>query len=629
MLLSFHGIDDGRLLGGDETLSAEFWFGRGFAWLDGKSSALHLSLLVDVPRVVERTKRRDRESRFGVGYCDAYPFTASGLIAMFLAELDLRGAEDSVHNLEITLAAYHNGNHAESIAERLFVPLGFSVHISNRILRLNARKNVKQVFRELPTLLLTLDRRTRLFLSDEERAAICSPNATWIANHPAGRAIELALRGRPTPLRFLVPGLESRDRDSSGAQADAGVFRGRVIATRSGTKVEIDPGQAAHGNREFSKMNIDRKWLLYLPAPVSALQTANAEAELERPEDALAYFRDEGVETAVVEEKHMGSRGIVVLCKDQRTARERFGVDGETAGCVYTRNGRKFFKDEDTEAVFLDRIERVLSRANFWRRFSTDWVCLDGEVLPWAVKASDSSEESDLVEAGTAAMEKTLAALAEAGTGNGFDFWRERIEGERRALASYDQMFKHYRTEAVNLSALKFAPFHLLAVEGNTFFNRSHLWQMQTLNRLARSGEGFLIPTRYEVVETKSDGTWKQVRKWWEALSERHEEGLVVKPLPFVPEGRRGQAQPALKCRSREHLRLVYGPHYDSPEWREFLLSRAALQGRRNKHRRILKQFALSMEAVNRFVQRSSVEAVHECLIGVLAQEVPPGAALT
>jgi protein phosphatase len=191
-------------------------------------------------------------------------------------------------------------------------------------------------------------------------------------------------------------------------------------------------------------------------------------------------------------------------------------------------------------------------------------------------------------------------------------------------LGRYDSMFKRYRLEEANLAALKFAPFHLIAVEGQHFFDRSHLWHMQVLGRLARSGDGFLIPTRYETVDTKDAATWQKTIRWWEEITNDCSEGLVIKPLPFVPRGRRGLAQPALKCRTREHLRLVYGPRYDSTEARELLLSRDALLHRRNKHRRILRQFALSIEAVARFVQRKPAEAVHECILGLLAQEVAP-----
>jgi hypothetical protein len=264
----------------------------------------------------------------------------------------------------------------------------------------------------------------------------------------------------------------------------------------------------------------------------------------------------------------------------------------------------------------------VLERANFWKRFSTDWVCLDGEILPWSIKAAESSEESDLVEAGFSVLEEAIRTLG-SDTALKRD-WSNVLESELAALAGYDSMFKHYRTEVSNLAALKFAPFHLLAVEGRTFFDRTHLWHMHTLNRLAKSGNDFLSGTRFELVRTNDELKWAKAISWWEKLSGEYAEGLVIKPMPFVACGRRGIAQPALKFRSKEHLRLVYGPNYVSPGNLEDLKSREALLKRRNKHRRIIRQFALSMEAVERFTKRNSLDAVHECVLGVLAQEVAP-----
>lgn len=96
-------------------------------------------------------------------------------------------------------------------------------------------------------------------------------------------------------------------------------------------------------------------------------------------------------------------------------------------------------------------------------------------------------------------------------------------------------------------------------------------------------------------------------------------EGLVVKPLYCVPRGRRGLAQPAIKCRTEEHLRLVYGPEYDLIENRWDLASRDATKRRREKHRRVLKQAALSIEAVERFVRRDPPGEIENCVRALLS----------
>lgn len=617
------------LLGAEAERCEEFWFGRGLAWtVQGEqSAALHLSLAVDVPRLVARTKRRDRDNRFSVGYCDSYQYSAGGLMAVFLAGLALPVTGIGVRDLKIEIVGYPERPHSGAIAKRLFSPLGYDVTFDNGRLLLGARRSVEKALRELPLLLLALDRRTRLFLSQDELSEIGQRRGEWVPAHPASRALELSFAGRATPLRLLIPGgaapttADRTDGDDVIANV-AGLSE--PIVTGMFPSIKLAPSQATFAAKAFSKMNIDPRWLMYLPSAISSLQGKDRADEMEHPEDAVTYFRDEQVGKVIVEEKHMGSRGIVVLCRTHKTAIERFGISGQIPGCAYTRNGRRFFNDEDTEAVFLERLERALTRARFWERFATDWVCFDGEILPWAVKAAESSEESDLVQTGMLALSETKRALAEGAISASKKTWTEVVDGERAALAKYDAMFKKYRTESANLADLKFAPFHLLAVEGRTFFDCSHLWHMETFSRLARSGDNFLIPTCYQMISTTEPKTWSKVFDWWEELSKNSAEGFVIKPMKFLPKGRRGFAQPAIKCRTREHLRLVYGPQYDTVEMREALVARDARQRRRNKHRRILRQFALSIEAVTRFVQRNSMNAVHQCVLGVLAQEVAP-----
>jgi protein phosphatase len=78
--------------------------------------------------------------------------------------------------------------------------------------------------------------------------------------------------------------------------------------------------------------------------------------------------------------------------------------------------------------------------------------------------------------------------------------------------------------------------------------------------------------------------------------------------------------QPALKCRGREYLRIIYGPEYTLPEHLERLRARAL--GR--KRALAAREFALGVEALERFVRREPLRRVHECVFGVLALESEP-----
>ena len=122
---------------------------------------------------------------------------------------------------------------------------------------------------------------------------------------------------------------------------------------------------------------------------MSPCETSNETGFLEYPTQAFDYFRDQGVSQVICEEKHMGSRAVVVICKDANTARERFGVAEGESGIVYTRTGQRFFNDPDLEAALLHRVITAMSKTGFWDKFETAWACLDCELMPWSAKAQE------------------------------------------------------------------------------------------------------------------------------------------------------------------------------------------------------------------------------------------------
>ena len=78
--------------------------------------------------------------------------------------------------------------------------------------------------------------------------------------------------------------------------------------------------------------------------------------------------------------------------------------------------------------------------------------------------------------------------------------------------------------------------------------------------------------------------------------------------------------QPALKVRGREYLRMIYGAEYTLPSSLERLRDRG-LSGKRGL---ALREFALGLEALHRFVEGEPLRRVHECVFGVLALESEP-----
>ena len=118
----------------------------------------------------------------------------------------------------------------------------------------------------------------------------------------------------------------------------------RIVETRLVPNITVRAEERRGGTRgnESVRGEIPR-WLIYLPPTMSPCASSNEDGLLEHPASAFGYFRANGVSKVVCEEKHMGSRAVVVVCRDEEVARKRFGP--EVAGIVYTRTGRRFFDD--------------------------------------------------------------------------------------------------------------------------------------------------------------------------------------------------------------------------------------------------------------------------------------------
>ena len=71
---------------------------------------------------------------------------------------------------------------------------------------------------------------------------------------------------------------------------------------------------------------------------------------------------------------------------------------------------------------------------------------------------------------------------------------------------------------------------------------------------------------------------------------------------------------------SQEYLRIIYGPEYTLPDQLERLRDRALA----TKRGLAVREFALGLEALHRFVAREPLHRVHECVFAVLALESEP-----
>jgi protein phosphatase len=404
----------------------------------------------------------------------------------------------------------------------------------------------------------------------------------------------------------------------------ADVLGKRIVGTKLQRNVTIREENAAAALEVMGRYAADPRWLIYLPPTMAPSDTSKRQDLLEHPAEALAYYRREGVSRVICEEKHMGSRAIAIVCRDEEAAAARFGT-AEGAGIIYTRTGRRFFDDRDVEDALLERLRLALSTAGMWDEFATDWFCLDCEVMPWSVKAGDLIRaQYAAVGAASRASLRASAGALEAAAGRGLDVAEisKRQQEHLHAADAYVRAYRRYSWPVRSVEDVRLAPFHLLATEGNVHFDRDHGWHVETLGRLCREGDGVLLGTEHMTADTADPSDEEKVVRWWEDLtgSSRGGEGMVVKPFGFVARGRRGIAQPGIKCRGREYLRLIYGPGYTAPE----NLDRLRQRNLSAKRSLALREFALGVEALERFVGREPLYRVHECVFGVLALESEP-----
>jgi protein phosphatase len=319
----------------------------------------------------------------------------------------------------------------------------------------------------------------------------------------------------------------------------------------------------------------------------------------------------------------MGSRAVVIVCRDEDVARRRFGVVDEGIGICYTRTGRRFFDDPGLERELLSVVLGALEQAGFWEKLKTDWVCLDCELMPWSAKAQEliRHQYAAVGAAASASLPEAVEAL-QAAVRRDTDVAAllERYQRRRELVTRFVESYRHYCWPVESVTDLRLAPFHILATEGTVHVDKDHVWHMQVLAELATADRGVLIATPHRVVDLTEPASEAEATAWWSDLTERGGEGMVVKPLSFVAKGRRGLVQPAVKVRGREYLRIIYGPEYTQPE----NLERLRQRGLSVKRSLALREFALGIEGLEQFVRGEPLRRVHECVFGVLALESEP-----
>ena len=451
--------------------------------------------------------------------------------------------------------------------------------------------------------------------------------------------------------------------DKSGASSDGRVTKGsgepdiadilgaRRIQTRLYRDIPVSEEASSLTLEIMSRFSANPRWLIYLPPTMSPCGTSSLETFLEYPTEAFDYYRKHGIASVVCEEKHMGSRAVIVLCRSAEIAETRFGIDvraepGNT-GIIYTRSGRHFFDGPEAahEEAILLRLRAALDNSGFWEKFATDWVCIDAELMPWSAKARSLILEQYAPSglAGKSGLEHSIEALRAAVDQNAASQFSGMAAGstsplqtaadtpgdmeinstlqkyERRleCVELYIEAYRRYCWPVASVDDYRIAPFHILATEGKVWNNENHLCHLEVIRDYITGTDPIFTATRHLKVDLNDETSVANGVDWWLELTNAGGEGMVVKPLEFIARSKNRLIQPAVKCRGREYLRIIYGPEYTIPS----SLVRLKKRSLRKKQDLALAEFSLGMEGLERFVKNDPFYRVHECAFAVLAME--------
>lgn len=384
--------------------------------------------------------------------------------------------------------------------------------------------------------------------------------------------------GRLTALRWPERELVAVPARRAWSGSARGALPPRAVATRpvrhpapplpppqdTLARLRARAARLAGGDRAGRERRAWGPYVVHLPPTMSSCDPGHAGRPLEHPLDAMAHYARQGLRHLVCEEKHTGVRVVAVVCRDGAAARRRFGVRDGGTGAIHSRVGRAVLGPE-AEAALVAAMRRGADRAGVWEALSADWLCLDGELLN--------------------------AAALDAGVADG--------PGDGPA--------------AIVL-------FHLLASGDTTHATREHAWQLGVLGSIAAAdGEGAVRVARHRAVDLEKPVEVAAAIAWWAGLSAAGGEGIVVKPAVAAAAGSSGPVQPALKVRSAAWLERVYGGALGGAEGLAALRARSL----QTKRARALDQFALGLEALERFVAGEPRSQVTACLDALL--EWTPG----
>ena len=323
----------------------------------------------------------------------------------------------------------------------------------------------------------------------------------------------------------------------------------------------------------------------------------------------------------ICEEKHMGSRAVVLLTRDP----SRFDAPDRLARRRPHAHRPAVLRRGDDRQTFLDaarrrRERRTLGGARRRTGFSFDAraaavVAQGGSMIREQYATRRSRRDRRAARGRCARSSRPPRPRSRRRRPS-----RAHAIAAREIAEAYRDAYRRYSPPVSGLDGVQLAPFQLLATEGASHLGQDHAWHLAIADRLAEADRSSSADPADRGRPRRRPDSEAAATTWWEELTAAGGEGMVVKPVAGLVARNAALAQPGIKVRGREYLRIIYGPDYTEPQ------NLARLRDRDVAHKRsmALREYALGVEAVERFVAGEPLWRVHQAVFGVLAMESEP-----
>lgn len=345
--------------------------------------------------------------------------------------------------------------------------------------------------------------------------------------------------------------------------------------------------------------------LPYIPSTISPCKASELEDFLEHPTKAFEEYKKMGAKRLIGELKHMGSRATILAFENEDKAMQYTNQPKTTI--IYSRKGLPFFKGADDDYI-CNKIQEILADCDYYNKYNTGFVLMDAEILPWNAKGSGllTNQYLPVLDSSLSLNKKLLENLKDI---KGLEDIVKEVNHNLINIDKYKRQLGNYCWDA-DITNIKIAPFHLLAHEGKTFFDDTHLNHLNHFKELCESTSNKLfIKTPYIMVDLEDDDSMKVAIEYWEAITNAGFEGLMFKTEHFIEKNEEGEIiLPMMKVRGKDYLRIIYGINYNDDKYIHQLRHRNVSKKRFLHY----KETALAIESVKAFANGEPFDKWHD-----------------